>query len=73
MTTIRDASLSTSRRRQLALYTFRGQNVPPRPEQVGGPTSAVPLAVYVGAQLIGQQTGGSCACTSAVTLQGFSR
>jgi hypothetical protein len=79
--TIRDASLTTARRRQLALYTWRSANPQSvRPEQAdskgfngAGPTAEVPLNVYVGAQLIGQSTGGVCACSSAITLQGYDK
>jgi hypothetical protein len=84
-TTVRDASLTTARRRQLALYAWRQNDQYPqnpqsvRPEQGGskeqaaGPTSTVPVAAYLGAQLIGQTTGGACSCSPAVTLQGYDK
>lgn len=80
--TNRDASLTTSRRKQLALYAWRSaQNAQSvRPEQAtskgfnnAGPTAEVPPNAYLGAQLIGQTTGGACACTGAVTLQGYDK
>jgi hypothetical protein len=81
--TNRDASNTTMRRGQLALYTFRQNNVsngtPIYPEQSGnsmnlGPNAAVPAQIYVGAQLLGQTNGnGGCACTTAVTLQGYDK
>lgn len=82
--TNRDASNTTMRRGQLALYTWRkSYNYPAAgttvyPEQSAnsmnlGPTSVVPVQAYVGAQLIGQATGGSCACSTAVTLQGYDK
>ncbi len=85
-TTIRDSSLTTARRRQLALYAWRQANQFPqnpqsvRPEQGGskggpdsGPTATVPVNAYLGAQLIGQTTGGACACSPAVSLQGYDK
>lgn len=80
-TTVFDASLSTARRRQLALYTWRVNNIVPgsdkyAPEQPGvqsGPRSSVPVDVTQGARLIGQQIGqnhGNCTCGSDVTLAG---
>ncbi len=80
MSTNRDASETTRRRAQLALYTYRVANSGGvRPEQVAnsmnlGPTSTVPLNVYVGAQLIGQTNGlTTCGCTTSVTLQGYDK
>ena len=81
--TNRDASVTTSRRGQLALYSWRVANNYPqnatgtRPEQPGnsgfvGPTAAVPPQAYLGAQLIGQ-AGAGCACSTAVTLQGYDK
>ncbi len=82
--TIRDASLTTARRRQLALYAWRQSDQYPqnpqsiRPEQGGttseqqcGSTSDVSVAARIGAQLVGQS--GSCSCSSAVTLQGYDK
>jgi hypothetical protein len=79
-TTIRDASLTTARRRQLALYGWRNSQAATsvKREQAfsgspaGGPTAEVPLERFVGAQLVGQ-TAGSCACSPAVTLAGYSK
>ncbi len=83
-TTIRDASLTTARRKQLALYSWRQndqysqnpQSVRPEQggskEQAGGPTSTVPVNAYLGAQLVGQ-TAGACPCSPAVTLQGYDK
>jgi hypothetical protein len=84
--TNRDASLTTSRRRQLALYAWRADNQFPqnvqsvRPEQATskgfnntGPSAEVAPNAYLGAQLIGQTAGGACACTPAVTLQGYDK
>ena len=39
-----------------------------------GSSAEVPLNARIGAQLVGQQAGagaGTCACTTAVTLQGY--
>jgi len=84
--TVTDASLTTARRRQLALFAWRNadklsQSI--RTEQVGsrgyrstGPSEDIPLQAYLGAQLVGQKvqpSGGECGCSSAVTLQGFVR
>jgi hypothetical protein len=84
MSTNRDASNTTMRRGQLALYTWRqSYNYPAGtttvfPEQATnsmnqGPTSVVPLNAYVGAQLVGQTNGGNCGCSTAVTLQGYDK
>jgi hypothetical protein len=81
MSTNRDASNTTMRRGQLALYTWRqSYNYPARtttvyPEQATnsmnqGPSASVPLNAYVGAQLVGQALAG-CGCSTAVTLQGY--
>ena len=84
-TTNRDASETTRRRAQLALYTWRVDNGFPanangaRPEQATnsmnlGPTSTVPVNSYLGAQLIGQTNGlATCGCTTSVTLQGYDK
>ncbi len=83
-TTNRDASETTRRRGQLALYTWRVENnftttpTGARPEQATnsmnlGPSSTVPLNAYVGAQLIGQTSGNGCGCTTSVTLQGYDK
>ena len=84
--TNRDASLTTERRRQLALYSWRAANQYPqnpqsiRPEQAtskgfnnAGPSGEVAPNAYLGAQLIGQTAGGACACSGAVTLQGYDK
>ncbi len=83
-TTIRDASLTTARRRQLALYSWRlGDQYPQnpqsvRPEQAAttaqqtGPTGDVPTQARLGAALVGQTPGASCPCTG-VTLQGYDK
>jgi hypothetical protein len=83
--TNRDASLSTQRRRQLALYAWRLSNQYPqnpqsiRPEQANsagfqqaGPTGDVPTNARLGAALVGQTPGASCPCTG-VTLQGYDK
>jgi hypothetical protein len=78
MSTNRDASNTTLRRGQLALYTYRNDKAA-YPEQSAnsmnlGPTASVSAQVYVGAQLIGQTNGtGTCACTTSVTLQGYDK
>ena len=82
-TTIRDASLTTARRRQIALYGWRygvGLYANPTTEkseqapsnaQGGGPSGDVTLNVRVGAQLMGQ-TAGACPCGNAL-LAGYSK
>lgn len=79
-TTVRDASLTTARRRQIANYGWRhsvGLYAAPTTVkfeqaqssfQGGGPSSSVPLSVTLGAQLQGQ-TPGACPCGPA-TLAG---
>ena len=78
-TTIRDASLTTARRRQLALVGNR-RGLAAYPDTVQkeqsisyGQTSTVPQGVILGEILVGQQVSGGCACTPAVTLAGFNR
>ena len=81
-TTIRDSSLTTSRRRQLALYGYHvaNNNLPlPVPEQAPsggnrgtGPTSDVVTGVTLGGYLVGQSSA-SCVCDSSVTLAGYSK
>jgi hypothetical protein len=83
---IRDASLTTARRRQIANYGWR-QSVglytnptttkseqPYSNSQGNGPSAAVNISVILGAQLIGQ-TLGACNCASGTgpnpTLQGY--
>ncbi len=84
MSTNRDASNTTMRRGQMALYTWRqSYNYPQAtttvlPEQATnsmnlGPTSTVPPNVYVAAQLVGQTNEGVCGCTSNFTLQGYDK
>jgi hypothetical protein len=84
MSTNRDASNTTMRRGQLALFGWRqSYNYPAAPTTVWpeqatnsmnqGPTSTVPLNAYVGAQLVGQTNGGGCACNTNVTLQGYDK
>ena len=79
--TNRDASLTTARRRQLALYSWRlsdGYSQNPqtnkteqRPSyggQQAGSTGDVPVQAYVGAQLVGQAPGASAGtCGFATT------
>lgn len=77
---IRDASLTTARRRQLALYAWRNSAVVGNPEQTSGgsgpqsgPSGTIPLEAYVGAQLAGQSSipiTTPCGCNSGITLQG---
>jgi hypothetical protein len=85
--TVTDASLTTARRRQLTLFSWRqGDQYPQNPQtQKGeqapsmgwrstGPSDAVHVAAFVGAQLVGQKvqpTNGECGCSTAVTLQGY--
>jgi hypothetical protein len=78
--TVSDASLTTARRRQLTLFSWRNaqtvksEQAPSNGWRNTGPTMDVPVAAYVGAQLVGQSVqpvDGVCGCSSAVTLQGF--
>ncbi len=84
--TNRDASLTTLRRGQLALYTYRKGIQYPAPNPSGtrfeqtpgsmnlGPSAEVSVQSYLGAQLIGQTApSASCACSTAVTLQGYDK
>lgn len=86
-TTFTGASLSVERRRQLALFAWRqgdqysynpqtriAEQRPSMGSQNCGPSGSVVLGQRLGGQLIGQQAGagnGTCACTTAVTLQGY--
>jgi hypothetical protein len=79
------ASLTTYRRRQLALYGWRQadnysggapvtnkqEQAPSYGYQAAGPMAGVPLNAYIGAQLAGQTNGGVCGCSSSTTLQGY--
>jgi len=82
--TNRDASLTTARKRQVALYGWRlGTNYPANPTTVKkeqapssgaketGPTGDVPTAAFVGAQVVGQ-TPGACPC-GQFTYQGYDK
>ena len=83
--TNRDASLTTARRGQLALFAYRKDiNYPQnangaRFEQTPGsmnlgPNASVPVQAYIGAQLVGQTAPSTdCACSTAVTLQGYDK
>jgi hypothetical protein len=83
-TTIRDASLTTARKRQITLYGFRRSvglyanpttaksEQAPSNSQGNGPTSDVNLSVFVGAQVIGQ-TAGACPDCAGATTAGFSK
>lgn len=65
--TVRDASLTTARRRQLALYAWRNSNqysynpqtqnseqAPSHGNRGTGPTGEVPIDASLGARLVGQ-------------------
>ena len=82
---VQDASLTTARRRQLALFTFtqdlaanpsslhRVQG-PPNGAKLSGSSGDVLTNITVGGQLVGQQAGagqGTCGCSSDVLLAGF--
>jgi len=81
---IRDASLTTARRRQLALYAWRqddqypqnpqsknAEQAPSHGNRGTGPTSTVPVDAAIGAALVGQTNGGQCGCSGSVLLQGY--
>jgi hypothetical protein len=86
-TTFTGASLSTDRRRQLALFAWRSgdqysynpqtrklEQRPSSGNQNCGPSANVSLDAKIGGFLVGQQAGagnGTCDCTTAVTLQGY--
>jgi hypothetical protein len=76
--TNRDASLTTTRRKQLALYAWRSSNqYSQNPQSVYPETSNrsaadVNVGAYLGGQLVGQ-TAGACPCSPAVTLQGYDK
>jgi len=87
-TAIRDASLTTARRRQLTSFVWRKtEQYPENPQSVvteqrpsygskgTGPSAQVPLDAKLGAALIGQQVGadGTCACNSEFTLAGYDK
>jgi len=81
-TTIRDSSLTTARRRQLALYGYHVADnalALPIPEQAPssgwqgtGPSADVVTAKTLGGFLVGQSSA-SCVCDSSVTLAGYSK
>ena len=77
------ASLSTARRRQLVLYSWRAadqysynpqtkktEQSPSHGNQGTGPSRGVSLAAHLGAQLVGQ-TGAGCGCDGNTTVQGY--
>ena len=78
-TTIRDASLTTARRRQLALYAYRqvesigAEQAPSMGNRGTGPSAEVPTSVRLGAQLIGQTSQGVCGCSTSTTVQGYDK
>jgi len=66
-TTVRDASLTTARRRQLALWSWRNadqysynpqtqkrEQAPSNGARATGPSAEVPLDASIGARLVGQ-------------------
>jgi len=79
------ASLTTSRRRQLANFTFAKDLAanpaslhriqgPSQGSQGTGPSESVVASVIVGGYLVGQQAGagqGTCACSEDVLLAGY--
>jgi hypothetical protein len=75
----RDASLTTARRRQLALFGWRTNgSTGVKNEQAAtngklgvGPTGDVTVAVHLGAQLAGRS--GVCECSPAISLQGYDK
>lgn len=77
-TAIRDASLTTARRRQLELYRWRLRNVssvkkeqaPSAGSRGTGPSADVDTNVFVGAQVMGQS--GACPC-GPVSLVGYDK
>ena len=82
--TNRDASLTTARKRQVALYgwrietkypaaptTVKKEQVPSSGSKGTGPTGDVPVAAFVGAQVVGQ-TAGACPC-GQFTYQGYDK
>jgi hypothetical protein len=87
-TAIRDASLTTARRRQLATFTWRkSDQYPENPQTVIseqrpsygnkglGPTGQVPVDAKLGGALIGQQVGadGTCTCNTNFSLAGYDK
>lgn len=81
---VRDASLTTARRRQLATFVWRNNASPSavvkeqRPSygfQGLGVTAQVPVDAKLGAGLIGQQVGadGTCACNANFTFAGYDK
>ena len=78
-TTNRDSSLTTARRRQVALYgwrlgsgsTVKEEQAPSMGNKGTGPTSQVPVNAFVGAQVVGQ-TPGACPC-GQFTYQGYDK
>jgi hypothetical protein len=75
----RDASLTTARRRQVTLFGWRNnggtgvknEQSPTNGIQGMGPTVDVTVGVGLGLQLVGQS--GVCACSSAISLQGYDK
>ena len=87
-TAIRDASLTTARRRQLATFVWRKTDqYPENPQTVFaeqrpsygfkgyGPTAQVPTDAKLGGALIGQQPGAdnTCACNTNFTFAGYDK
>lgn len=75
----RDASLTTARRRQITLFSWKANgNTGVKAEQSAtngnenvGNTATVPLASKLGASLAGQS--GTCECSSVISLQGYDK
>jgi len=78
------ASLTTHRRRQIALYAWRNadqysynpltkkaEQAPSQGSQGTGPSRGVALSAFVGAQLVGQTATQPCGCGPNTTYQGY--
>jgi hypothetical protein len=79
-TTVRDASLTTARRRQLALFgwrtadqyssnpqTWKREQPPSNGARGVGPSGIIPLNAFLGANLVGQvnqPSGTTCQCST---------
>jgi hypothetical protein len=69
--TVRDASLTTARRRYLT-QIYAKRNGDGGAGQAGDNSQSINLGAILGGQLIGQ-TSATCACTPDVTLQGYDK
>lgn len=72
-TTLRDASLTTLRRKQITLYVKQIDDKANSVLRVGGTDMMTNLDAHQGAALVGQTAGASCPCTNVSSTQGYDK